>query len=707
MNIKDLRESAGPFFWLVPKWCPDSARHFFTDCPLVHQALHGYSDGHQLLALSVKLSPRDRKTLLVLSDISAPGSVLDDRGHITGYPLAESGFFAIGRTWPALEMSRPGCVWTHTILVDFNDLATMDSLSSLLSLFQRPNDLKDSESYSLPVKVPSGTHVKMPNCAKDWARSVVAALYTRPKDLIVSKGRDREIDEAVFAIWSQQWPRLRRNFRFCTLTSADRSTDGAIFDLQVLAESKTNARSRFNTAVDAEALKIDAESWLTEVVDDLLCPDESGLRSFLRKVGPDVTGGREVFSSLCLLHQYTQNSPNSPGSVNSAVALLQASPLLKAAKSARTVTASAAIINLEALDASSFDFLWENLKLVGHDSFEAFSPKLGRIVWNRDPQRFIPCLVENGPEKLILEQTLDTLELRDLVKGLDAAPQLLKLALARRPKLAAEHLFWFHFDHSRLAFEAVAEAGLQVVAIPILLESSRSDSIDNASQCFGGRAILEALSSAPKTDRAMQQAWVKTAVTDVYDVAQFLASATEIPQKVLLSIALELDPDALPNQHGKDPWLVAWHQSSGTISESEKLYMYAYFMYRSLGHSSRSVPELIQLSFEAVHDAAARSNLPERSWHMLESRLPSTIFWFGWDRCKRIREGIADIFVERELSPALFPRLTSDGVLFRQLVVSLAQSKRGRTYLNRVRQSITNENDGSISMQSQIINEVL
>jgi len=29
MNIKDLRESAGPFFWLVPKWCPVSARHFF------------------------------------------------------------------------------------------------------------------------------------------------------------------------------------------------------------------------------------------------------------------------------------------------------------------------------------------------------------------------------------------------------------------------------------------------------------------------------------------------------------------------------------------------------------------------------------------------------------------------------------------------------------------------------------------------------
>ena len=31
MNIKDLRESAGPFFWFVPKWCPDSARRSLAD----------------------------------------------------------------------------------------------------------------------------------------------------------------------------------------------------------------------------------------------------------------------------------------------------------------------------------------------------------------------------------------------------------------------------------------------------------------------------------------------------------------------------------------------------------------------------------------------------------------------------------------------------------------------------------------------------
>ena len=72
--------------------------------PIVHQALHGYADGHQQLAISVTLKPRDQKTLLALSDISGPGARLDENGYLTGYPLPDSGFFAIGRTWPAPEM---------------------------------------------------------------------------------------------------------------------------------------------------------------------------------------------------------------------------------------------------------------------------------------------------------------------------------------------------------------------------------------------------------------------------------------------------------------------------------------------------------------------------------------------------------------------------------------------------------------------------
>ena len=79
-----------------------------VQAPQLHQALHGYADGHRQLALSTTLRPRDQKRLLALSDISGPGAHLSEDGYLTGYPLTESGYFALGRTWPAPEMPRPG-----------------------------------------------------------------------------------------------------------------------------------------------------------------------------------------------------------------------------------------------------------------------------------------------------------------------------------------------------------------------------------------------------------------------------------------------------------------------------------------------------------------------------------------------------------------------------------------------------------------------
>src|SRR5258707_1067785 len=51
-----------------------------------------------------------------------------------------------------------------------------------------------------------------------------------------------EAERSVLAIWEQQWPRLKRSFRFCTLAYADRSFQGASFDLQVLPPEERSQR---------------------------------------------------------------------------------------------------------------------------------------------------------------------------------------------------------------------------------------------------------------------------------------------------------------------------------------------------------------------------------------------------------------------------------------------------------------------------------
>src|SRR5258708_30893322 len=118
--------------------------------PKLHQALHGYADGHRELALSITLTPRDQRTLLALSGISGPGARLEDEGYLTGYPLQESGFYALARTWLAPEMPHPGCVWTHTLLIDFTDLAMLETLEGLADLFRRPAGLAAAKDYEQP-----------------------------------------------------------------------------------------------------------------------------------------------------------------------------------------------------------------------------------------------------------------------------------------------------------------------------------------------------------------------------------------------------------------------------------------------------------------------------------------------------------------------------------------------------------------------------
>ena len=61
----------------------------------LQQTLHGYSEGHRLLGSSVDLAGRDVKTMLMMSDASGPAAVIGEEGYLTGYPLSESGYYAM------------------------------------------------------------------------------------------------------------------------------------------------------------------------------------------------------------------------------------------------------------------------------------------------------------------------------------------------------------------------------------------------------------------------------------------------------------------------------------------------------------------------------------------------------------------------------------------------------------------------------------
>ena len=120
----------------------------------VEQTLHGYSNGHRLLQTSCKLPEQDGKKMLMLSDLSGNEFIGGFERYFTGYSLSDERI-VLACTWYAEEMKRPGCVWTHSIIINAKDLACNSKMiaPAVINLFRRPESNSDLEEYRQTLKV--------------------------------------------------------------------------------------------------------------------------------------------------------------------------------------------------------------------------------------------------------------------------------------------------------------------------------------------------------------------------------------------------------------------------------------------------------------------------------------------------------------------------------------------------------------------------
>jgi hypothetical protein len=259
----------------------------------IDQCLYGYNDGHRLLAASRKLPEDAASLLLVHSDVVA-GASLDEYGYWTGMPVPAARCYALMRTWPALEIPRPGCVWTHVLLIAFADVARFVDMETLTAFVARPVRSTASLEYGRPMMVdpafPNPTKSE-PVVGSDALQILQAVYSAQPASVLPARGRSRET--ALFAVWSQQWPRLRRSFSF--QTSGLSSTTSSRFNLRLVADA-----DRLATDDDAGRL----QEWERASLDDLQTPGD--FRRFLWRYGSGIRRGRELPLSCRLIR------PNAP-----------------------------------------------------------------------------------------------------------------------------------------------------------------------------------------------------------------------------------------------------------------------------------------------------------------------------------------------------------------------------------------------------------
>lgn len=656
----------------------------------LHQTLHGYVDGHRLLSHSTLPKPRDLKTMLIMSDASGPGATIPNDGYLTGYPLAQSGFYALAKTWAATEVSRPGCVWTHTLLLRFEDLALLPEMSSLNRYFRRPPaETPSANGYGQPINAQFEAKGSIDSLVDHkFIRRIVGGLYGHPKDKIIATGNDYAV-EAVMLVWAQQWPRLRRSFRFCTLSYGDRSSKQASFDLQLLPVDQPSVRSRFTDVVNADRLVLPEETWLETALHDLFDRTDSSLRLFMRQIGAELENGREAFAPLCRLQVSIVGLNDSERAMIEMLELLRTEFQKTSAPPVRKVVV-ASLLSMPTISENATVSLLQNLELFDDDELRQLSPRIGQTLWVRKPELLLSLLEEQSSKAIIAKETIKHLSTGELLGGLHQFPVVIPRVLELRQGLLTEPELWKITDSWERQALLLAATNSEIVTgtIEAIIRAGRSDLATQVVEIFGSGPVFNVLANVSANVGFEElRTWLLASISDHTKIAEKLSAGIVRDARVLSIISRHTNPESIPNEFGADPWSTAIESMTVNLPEKEKEYLAAYLMARALGYASRSPAQLIRFSFDEVYLAAEKHRLALDARRLVERCLSTSwVFWLDWDFCYRLVEAVVKLFVYKELSSALFLELTKEDRIFHRLADTAATTDRGLSFLRSVGQ---------------------
>jgi hypothetical protein len=246
------------------------------------QTLHGYDNGHRLLAASLQLEPRDERALLSMSDLSGPRAVENFLDYLTGYMLPGGSHYAVAKTWYATEMERPGCVWTHTFLIPKESIRDVRTLHFVQDKFFRPR-LRSGYRYADKLAVSSDDFVKDDSAdslglADDSILCGIEALYSSSDSMVALLATSgRQYEELSLRLWSQLWAEVRTELSFCTGSLSKRSLQGKPLVLQFGPDRIV--RDMRNRSFE----QCPPSMWVHALVQDL--ERKTPLRQFLSKNG--------------------------------------------------------------------------------------------------------------------------------------------------------------------------------------------------------------------------------------------------------------------------------------------------------------------------------------------------------------------------------------------------------------------------------------
>ena len=217
----------------------DGRRRMGREKRLIAQTLHGYDQGHRLVAVGGHVNEDELGWLDRLSDLSGyvPVGTEFDQYH-TGFPCGR--YYAFACTWPDRTATRAGTVLTHTLLIPRPHLGAIQDLWNVQG-HRRPASAFDREPYREELAFDlTGATNDPPTPALDRATAAISLWFGQPERPVLWLD-DTHAEDAVRYLWSLLWQQARESFSFCTFSLQTRYLHRTPFGFLVLPSAARGA----------------------------------------------------------------------------------------------------------------------------------------------------------------------------------------------------------------------------------------------------------------------------------------------------------------------------------------------------------------------------------------------------------------------------------------------------------------------------------
>jgi hypothetical protein len=612
----------------------------------VEQILCGYDNGHRVLSTSLKKPLIQQKDVEILSDASGNGKF---NNYISCFPLVEDGYYVFSKTWYAEEMKRPGCVWTHMLLIRFEDIDCNMGYINLQSLFCRPNIGNDYNEYK------STLLLKREQILFDssYYCYVIYTLFYSDKKALIEIDSSDEYESTILDVLTKLPKQILMCLSICTCACANRYINNEVFSYQATYRGNAKQLSRDIERVIFYKSKNEIEEyplWVKYISEKFIGNKQEELykfcniyqnydRAFIREFSKLLYAVKE-FHTKINLDTFLRFSEKLDIETEVKTKTLE-SLYINADGKMDEWFSEDSIINQLVLEMQKKEGVFVNKKFKDN----SIKRQAKRIYKEKNKER-IYCVFEkfihkelNENAEIIVKELISILKPSDLFDLFDMNQNICSVLVSTDSRFLLCKNIWeedLNYQLEMLNCVRGKNVPYSKEILSCIIDNTKENISNEVYEIFGNELInylFYYCENGFMQEQKQINIWVPYLTIDKTKYIHYMPQISNVD--ILFALMKSVDSYAISSNSELEAWSCVCEKNLPQIKKRE--YFSSVFLLPIVLKYDKTPDEITNFVYEVIYHKLEKSELDYEYWKKIDPLLPKVAIEQSWDKCLRLR----------------------------------------------------------------------